>query len=741
MGKKLSKKGKESTEKERKLFDKRKESTERMAMFNRRYFNNLRKNWEIKREDHLLPNAKSVFYFIDANLFEMDILKDPENVVDWHQVVIDEEFSESRIQESIAVLSWVYWQRLEGYETLDVSLSRERLVEDIGCIQQFYNAADGLILEYQRCFSVQLPIDIICVYGLYPHFHTAFRHFIMVPNQTRYEYIPAWISVAHEVAHIAIDEIENNYYPAWKETETIRKLKMKFGEIEYVGENGFEPERVREKLRKKLRKKLREGLIPLEVLEIIENSSKLIGEIDSKVKERDGTKEILLGLSEEVDLLCSTLKSADEPQSDLPSLCRSVFRSLDNVSGIMMTIGDLLGTAKIMDRDKQRINREIIKIEFKVFSLMEIFSKEELFLRLFRNLEDRDIDTFFSEWRKIKKRAIDIAETILRVFEGDTGFVYLHEPDPKNMRHVYISEHILSDIIATLIAGEFYLYSLAFYRFLPSAYPSEEGVIRKKQRLPMSLRLFICLETLKYSCWEEMEEAIDDIEELWIKLASNYEELEEREKEFQEYKKNKWNENCEKTADLVWNLIKSIAVEDSCLEKEYTNLLKAAEEDSEENKRKFDESYFNYMRHALGNALKEMLRNPDGFLIGMDTEREMDSERNCLKRLIMSVKENLIDCTELFTTVERYETIERIKGDLKNGILKFDEENCSKKGSDHGNCITPRNILSAYAQIYFEHILNPEKEKSEDYITAFNPTVMSMAWSQHALERFHDGRT
>jgi len=720
--------GNKISEKRRKLFDKRKESTERMAMFGRRHFNNLRKNWKIKYLDHLLPNAEKIFNFIDEELSEMDILKDPKSVVDWHQVVTDEEFGEGRIQENIAILSWVYWQRLEGYETLDVSLSRERLVEDIGCIQQFYNSADGLILEYQGCFSIKLPENIMCVYGLYPHFHTAFRHFIMVPNQTRYDYIPAWISVAHEVAHIAVDEIEKTYklYLLW---QAIRKRKKEIGEIENIKDNIPESRRFLDQLRKKE--------VPQNVKEIIGDFDNLTKQICLKIEEKC-IRKVLMEYKKKITSLYSTLESA--PEIDHPAFCTSVYEVLNTLSDNISNLRSFIESF-VMSDQVEEMWKKLIKIQFELLSVMEITLEEKIPLELFKNQKNRSIEEFFSEWKKIKRRATNIAETTLRLLEGDTGLLYLQELDPKNVRHVYISEHILADIIAALIAGEFYLYSLAFYRFLPSAYPSEEGIIHKKQRLPMSLRLFICLETLKYSCWEEMEEAINDIEELWIKLASNNKNLAEKEKEFQKLKEKKWDENCKKTADLIWNLIKSITVEDSYLEEGYADLLKGAEEGSEEEKEKFDRSYFNYMRHALGNALKEMLRNHNGFLVGMDSEREKDSERNCLKGLVKSVKKNFIDRAELFTTPERYETIKEIKEDLKNGILRFDRENCNKEESDHAHRITPRNILSAYAQIYFEYILNPKKKETEDYITTFNPTVMSMAWSQHALERFHDGKT
>lgn len=724
MGSKLSEEEK-SNEEKRKLFDKRKESAEMMAKFNRRHFSNLRKNWEIKQKDHLLPNAKTIFKFIEENLSEIEILKNSDNVKEWYQVVRDEEFIESRIQENIAILSWVYWQRLEGYETLDVSLSRERLVEDIGCIQQFYNAADGLILEYQRCFSIQLPIEIMCVYGLFQHFHTSFRHFIMVPNQTRYGYIPAWISVAHEVAHIAIDEIEkkyNDHYREWQKKEEIRKRKIEIGEMEHLRDS-IEPE--------KIQTLLRNGEIPEEVKRVTENFKDIINRIHSEIKERE-VEEALSEILEKITSSYSKLKSANKSRKNHSSLYNSLYDHLKGMSSSLVTIGNSLEYYKISDHNKEKFSREILKIVFEIFSVREAVLTEKLSLLLFKNPEKGNVDKFFLEWKKIKRRAIDIAETALHVLEGDTGLIYLNEPDPKDMRHVYNAEHILADILATLIAGEFYLYSLAFYRFLPSVFPAEEKVILRKQWVPMSLRLFTCLETLKHSSWKEMKNVLNRLETLWMQLAIDYNKLERIEEIVKRLRSKMVDTPYALTVDLLWNLIKSIMEEDLFLENKCKKLLKEAEE-TEEAKDKSDRSYFNYMRHALGNTLKQMLRNPKGFLVGVDCEG------NCLKELIELVSDNLIDNTELFTAKKRYEIIEKIRKQLVEGEVVFNIENCYKKEkSDHEYHCAPRNILSAYAQTYFEHILNP-KENKRDYIDAFNATVMSLAWTQHALERFYDG--
>jgi len=711
-----------STKKRRKLFNRRKESTRKMAMFNRRYFSNLRNNWEIKREDHLLPNAGTIFNFIEKDLCEMDILKDLSNVKDWHQIVTDEEHIEGRIQENIAILSWAYWQRLEGYETLDVSLSRERLVEDIGCIQQFYNAADGLIREYQQCFNIQLPLDIMCVYGLYRHFHTASRHFVMVPNQTRYDYIPAWISVAHEVAHIAIDEIENKYYPTWKKKEEMRKIEMKIAKIENIEETSIDSESIR--------RSLRQERIPPEAEKIIKNSAKLVTRIYRKVEKENEKGEIILKLLKKINQIYSILKSPNKSRKDHIFLYKLVLGGLKDVSGILRDIMNFLEDTTVSDRIKKKFEKEIMSIEFRIYSLMVLILEEQLSLQLFGNLETRNVNEFFEKWREIKRRANDIAETVLRIFEGDSGIEYLHLIDPRDMRHVYDSEHILADIIATLIAGEFYLYSLAFYRFLPSIFPSQEGIMYRRQRMPMSLRLFICLETLRCSYqsnWEEMGKVIKRLEILWIQRATDHRKKERTDSIAHNLRNNIPDRYSKITIDLLWNLITSIMDEDLLLEEKYQKLLEDAEEGKEETKDKFDESYFRYMRHALGNALKKMLRDPKGFLTGIDCEG------NCLEELIRLVEKNLIDPKELFMDKKRYEVIEKIREHLIHCELRFNKENYNN---------SPRNILSAYAQIYFEYILlNSKEEENEDYIKAFNATVMSLAWTQHALERFYDGRS
>lgn len=723
-------KGGEPTEKkdklaERKLFNNRRESTRMMAMFNKRYFNSLRKNWKIKQEDHLLPKAETIFDLIDENISGIDILKDPTSIKNWHQVVDDEEFVDRDIQETIAILSWVYWQRLEGYETLDVSLSRERLVEDIGCIQQFYNAADGLVLEYQRCFDIQLPIDIMCVYGLYQYFHTNFRHFIMVPNQTRYEYIPAWISVAHEVAHIAIDEINEDYHE-WQMKEMIRKRRIEIMDFE---EHNFEPRQVREQLR--------EGDVPQVVNEIASNFRNLMEQIcDEAAKDEIGKfleyERVILSGCEYLDSLGSKPKPVlwRDHLSFYESACKGLDKMSEAVSGVLDSIIYSITSDHVIDMWKK-----LQGIRFTILSILEITLEEKLSLKLFGNPERGDIGQFFSNWKEIVKRAGDIAETVLHVLEGESGLMYLSESNIEDIRNIGDSEHILADIIATLIAGEFYLYSLAFYRFLPSVFPSEEGIILRKQQVPMSLRLLICLETLKHSVREDMSEMsnlVDCFENSWIQLVIDYnnsktdEEFqvtkEREEKKIRELKDKISDNNCRMTADLLWSLIESIMEEDFLLEKEYKELLHGAEEGREELKDKFNISHFNYMKHALGNVLRRMLQDPDGFLVGTCYEG------NCLKELIELVKGNLINPTELFTTKKRYETIKQMREKLIKGELVFEEGELE---------IKPRNILSAYVQIYFGHILL--NSKKEDYINAFNTAVMSMAWTQHALERFHDG--
>lgn len=718
---------------ERKLFEKRKRSTEIMTIFNRRYINNLRKNWEIKQKDHLLPKIDTIFDFIERDLSEMAILGNLERITEWWQVVKDEEFIEKNIQENIAILSWVYWQRLEGYEILDVSLSRERLVEDIGCIQQFYNAADGLILEYQKCFNIQMPIDIMCVYGLYEHFHTNFRHFVMVPNQTRYEYISAGVSVAHEVAHIAIDEIENNYV-LWLNKKSIEREKTAIGETTYIKKDIS---------KLKIENNLEIGLIPSETLEISNNFKNFINEICSEIGKDDKAQETLLTLANRLDNLHSRMKELRRPEKDCQLLCMSLYRDLDMMSDIISALRVFLELSLVPGKVKKKVWKELRRIEFKILSLVEVVLDELFTLKLFDSSRTTDIDLFFENWKRIKRRAIDVAETVLRLTEGETGSMYLHEYNLREMKHVYISEHILADIIATLIAGEFYIYSLTFYRFLPSVFSSEEGVIYRKQLVPMSLRLLICLETLKITDWDDMKYLVEGIEELWNKLAwaNNIKETgeigvekEKIEKEFQKITSEISDETCKVTAELLWNLIKSIIEEDSCLEKKYNELLEKVENGTEETKDRFDKSYFSYMRHALGNTLKQMLRDSKGFVVGTD------SRGNPLEELIRLVKDTLIDPAELFTTKERYDIMNQIKNNLIRGEFIFDVEKCDKKGESNQlyNWITPRNILSAYAQIYFESILIPRKN-NYDYINVFNATVMSMAWTQYTLERFHDG--
>ena len=718
--------GKKTSDGRRNLFERRKDSTERMAKFNKRFFDNLRKNWEIKQEDHLLPNAKTIFNLIDNDLPKMDILKNPDIVTDWHHLVDDEEFCEERIQESIAILSWVYWQRLEGYETMDVSLSREHLVEDVGCIQQLYNAADGLIREYQMCFDIYLPIDIMCVYGLYQHFRTSFRHFVMVPNQTRYEYILAWISVAHEVAHIAIDEMNNyfnKYFPEWLKKERIRKQKEKIKRKENIKEGIINP--------KKVQKQIRKGKIPLEVLEIHSSFNNTMRQICPDIKDNNA-KENFQEISKKFDEFYSKIKEcgsdyANGSREQCSFLCKYIIKYLDGVREELANIGEFVESLDIQDNIKEELGRKMLKIDFSVHSLIEVAGRERLSQKLLKNPEKGNIDEFFRKWRDIKKRAVDIAETILHVLEGDSGIHYLYEiNDPKDMRHIHISEQILADIIAALIAGEFYVYSLVFYRFLPSVFPSKEGVILRKQWMPMSLRLFICLETLKYSKCEDMNKAVKKLEELWIESAADHEKSERVDREIQEAKAGLSNNTWELTVDLLWNLIRSIIEEDSYLESKYRGLLKKVENNKEEEKEKFDRSYFNYMRHSLGNALKKMLLDKEGFLLGAMCNG------NCLKELVELIGKNLIDSNALFTDERRYVAIQEFRKHLTEGELVLH----SKEKYN-----TPRNILSAYAQIFFEYILLSSEKAEREYIEAFNSTVMSMAWTQYALERFYDGET
>ncbi|MBU7045287.1 MAG: hypothetical protein HXS54_02535 [Theionarchaea archaeon] len=479
----------------------------------------------------------------------------------------------------------------------------------------------------------------------------------MVPNQTRYEYIPAWISVAHEVAHIAIDEIEINYYPKWKEKEEIRKLKVEIGETEHIRDS-IELRKIQDQLKK--------GRVPKEVERVTDDFRAIIDQIGSRVEiweieeafsKKTGTeetfsrlseiREVFHQISEKTALSYSKIRPVDKSSEKRLSLCRSLYNHLKAIPNNMCVILNSPEYSRLSDQDKREFRKEIMKVIFEAYAIREAVLTEELSLLLFKNPEEGDVDKFFLEWKRIHRRAVDIAETALHILEGDTGFNYLGNHDPRDMRHVYNAEHILADILATLIAGEFYLYSLAFYRFLPSVFLTEERGISKKQRLPMSLRLFICLETLKNTYWKKMKNVINKLEILWIQLAIDHEKSERFDEIVQRLKSEMVNTPYELTVELLWNLIKSIMDEDLFLEKTYNELLKEAEED-EETKDRFDKSYFSYMRHALGNTLKHMLRNPKGFLVGVDCEG------NCLKELIGLVNDNLVDEMELFTTVERW---------------------------------------------------------------------------------------
>lgn len=719
MGRKIRAR-KQSLEKKGRLFERRKESAIAMTIFNRRFLNNLRKNWEIKHRDHLLPNADTIFDFIDRNLTEMILLRNFEETDEWWKIVRDEEIVEGNIQESIAILSWVYWQRLEGYEVLDVSLPRGRSVEDIGCIQQFYNAADGLILEYQDCFNFQLPIDIMCIYGLYQYFHTKFHHFVMVPNQTRYEYIPAWISVAHEVAHIAIEELEDNYYSKWQEIQKTCDCKISV-EDPNIDIREFGSEFTNKSLKKEL------------VLEVFKDLSNVVDEIKEISSDEKCLPLMSLLLPKLEERLRVWYRNLTEK-----SLHINLIRDLNLIEDVLTNITSYLRKSPEMKEFEEKITRKISKIEFKICSLREYIEFERLSSTLFKNHSEMGLDCFFSDWKIIKKRAVDFTEIMLRVLEGDSGNFHLNEQKSGGMEHVSTSQHLLADIVATFLAGEYYIYSLIFYRFLPSVFLSEEGIIHPKQRAPMSLRLFICLETLRCSDWKDFGEMVEEIENLWEEmiLGCNKEtDLEKKmqiraniEEKFENMRSKIEDEALRGTASNIWNLILLITEEDFSLEKEYLKLMKAAENNEGVVKDRFDRSYFSYMKHALGYTHRRMLRHPC-VLVGTDS-------LNPLRELIVLVKETLIASEEAFTTKERYDTIDKIRKKLMGGEMVLNMGEVSD--NELKELVTPRNILSAYTQIYFEDLLHPKRKDEFNHAKAFNATVMSMAWTQYSLRRFHD---
>jgi hypothetical protein len=698
---------KEKTSKERTLFGERKKSTQITAAFNRRYIRNIQKNWEIKHENHLLPDAKTAFHYIDSKLSQMDILHTPEDVREWWKMVQNEKYIESWIQEATALLSWVYWQRLEGYETLDVSFSRERVVEDIGCIQQFYNAADALILEYQNCFCFALPIDIMCVYGLYQEFHTLLPYFILVPNHTRYEYIPVWISVAHEVAHILIDHIEKSYAKHRRESKDIWYNMPEFF--------------------KTAEKELRNGSVPDITLETLKNLEALLDQICTACEENDAERTQFQQSKHEFAHVLSSLESLEASQkTNFISFYRQLYKDLSGVEFFTIEkLPDMISSLNI--NGKKQFQKNLKEFSQVISHIMDILS----YL----------ISMEFKQIRKqIKRQAINIAETIMRVMEGTSGGQYasgnVARREPKI---VSTYEHLLADIIATFIAGEFYLYSLVFYKFLPSVYVTEKkSMVSSQHQIPMSLRVFVCLETLKYSKWKTMHEIINEIERFWHEISVNHKKIEEIEEKVQKLKEGIPNKSSKMTVELIWNLIKSIMEEDFRLEKEYFKLLQEAENsDREENsiRHRFSKSHFCYMKHALGEMLRQILRNDKGFLIGIDSgDASVEEEYlSGLPQLIKTVREKIIDPEKLFTTETRYQIMEEIRKKLINGNLVLGLE-----GSEDEK-YTPRNIISAYAQIYFEGIFFQDKRKSSEHIKAFNAAVMSMAWTNYALERFYSG--
>lgn len=595
-----------------------------------------RRNWEAQHRNFLLPKADSVFDYLEEEIESTYSEKEELGAKKWSEILQDQGKLEVTVQNTIAILDWVYWQRLEGYETADVSAVRECSFEDIGGIQQLFIAADALIEDYKSAFSFEIPYDILSVFGLHEKLQVPVpsHYFISVPRYAKYGVLPSWILFSHEIAHIAICQLDDMY----------RKWKILDFSDQFV--------------RKEVLKKRKSGKKKQDISKIEEFNEK--------------TTEFLM---------------------------------------------------KILKKD--------------LLSILDGESNRE------------KLGNFFSIWHEIQLRAMDITELMIRLTSGSTGLRARH------LSHEELAEQLICDIIATLLSGEYYIYSLCFHEFFPS-------IVRKGKRLGWSvselfiLRFFICLETLIHSA-PKLTRSLDLLSSIYPPLIADHKifgsalveymrdnnllipdesdfikQLQDFNiKNISGYLLNYYSEK-KKTDNhfqlyqvqrrMMVELLRELFREENSVKKHYLEVRRQHEEQDEMNGLR----YF-YMGSVLQEELRLLLKEGSPRLekFGEGSSEEINS------------LERLIDLLQRFI-IEDKGSFYRKDADLKE--IKKIRELADRLRNERtlvlpSEGVRPTKIISAFCYLYFKEKLAKGKYRFE-FSEAFNAAILSMAWSREALKRF-----
>lgn len=635
-------------DKNRRIFGKRSRLTRDLTCSFLRSVLALRRNWDLHHQNYLLPRAETIFDHIESQIREAYSIRRELGAEDWNEIREDEQLLQCEIQNITAILNWVYWQRLEGYEIADVSAIRECTFEDIGGIQQLFIAADALIEDYRSAFNFQISVDILSVFGLYEELQVPFPFFISAPRYDKYGFLPSWLLFSHEIAHIVIDWIDNKVF-SWIELENQRKKKM---------------------------------------------------DLEHRIRKLQKTA------SERGD-------ESSELQAELEKLKVELAERKGDLNDVQL-------------------------------SLKRIF-KQDFFKNLEGNSDYGKLRLFFKNWQKIREKALAIVELMLRLTSGTTGL----GPEYCST-YERLAEQLICDIIATLLSGEYYIYSLCFYRFFPS-------LVRHGDKLywpvrePYILRFFVCLETLIHTA-PELTKAFDLLSNIHLPLTSSHksfgcalvEYMEENDlldrkqfgnspfigllKEFDvrgiftellrnhdlKQEKQEYYKFYLEQKEMMKKLLEVLLFEENSIKDLYLQVREGG----------WREDEYHYFGSVMQEELRLVLR--DGSPKLGKFEEIPKNGQNSLKELVellqkFVIKHPFYDKDADFCEIGK---IARLSEELRSGVLVFP----SKPGK-------PRDLMSAFCYLYFKEKLADGKVKFE-FSEAFNATVLSIAWSIEALKRF-----
>lgn len=734
------------SEEETEILRKRSRLTRDLAESHKRSIHAFKRNWKLRHSNFLLPKADSIFGFLEAeiknSLYSTKSKYSGAN--EWSHISEDEGRLETKIQDILAILRWTYWQRLEGYETADVSAIREPSFEDIGGIQQLFAAADALIEDYKSRFSFNLPYDILGVFGLHDIFENPYQHFISAPRYAKYGFFPSWILFSHEIAHIAIRWIEHQE-AIWREVE--ESLKPDEQDWELIKNETFVG--------------MRSALVSSQ--DYNNEDSELLEEID----------RILRG-EEEWDF--RDYSCSEEKYARIVALWNNFIKKSTFPTPLMIK------TSKSLIRIVSLMKKFSENLEEPSRNFIEKNLKEDLSRSLKGDSNYRKVKNFFEIWHEIRRRAMDIAELMMRFTSGSTGRKVLHKPELWKFSHDEMANEVIYDIIATLLSGEYFIYSLCFYYFFPSfiKYENERIRIKPPVRDPFILRSLVCLETL-ICTRSEISKIFDLLSNIYLYPSNKYQtpgtEIEDymkktdlsgmkgqKNRKFiellqrfdmrricevllsnldKEMEGGKYSELYNMQRTMMENLLKELLKEEESVMKFFFEAKKQFREGNEEEELR---SYFNYMGSALQEDLRLLLRegspNPKKFEESQIDFGESIPEDNSLRRLILLVKEFFVvkEKGSFYDEFKGFKEIREIKKtaeDLKKGKIVFRSED---KDSERPTK-DPRHIISAFCQLYFKEKLFLIEESTEEkprfeFFKALNSTILSMAWSKEALKRF-----